>query len=94
MLDKARANLQRAGLPSTSLKQVDARRMAAPSATPGILSQIRRMANGSKCADATRAAKSAKDRATREGREDDEAFSRAQPRHRRIANFSISSAMH
>ncbi|MGH8780622.1 THUMP domain-containing class I SAM-dependent RNA methyltransferase [Paraburkholderia sp.] len=37
MLDKARTNFQRAGLPAISLKQVDARGMAAPGATPGIL---------------------------------------------------------
>ncbi|MFL9870535.1 THUMP domain-containing class I SAM-dependent RNA methyltransferase [Paraburkholderia megapolitana] len=37
MLDKARANFQRAGLPSIVLKQVDARGMSAPIATPGIL---------------------------------------------------------
>ena len=37
MLDKARANFQRAGLPSIVLKQVDARGMSAPVAAPGIL---------------------------------------------------------
>jgi putative N6-adenine-specific DNA methylase len=37
MLDKARANLERAGLPTIALKQVDARGMTPPSATPGIL---------------------------------------------------------
>ncbi|WJF89814.1 class I SAM-dependent RNA methyltransferase [Paraburkholderia bonniea] len=37
MLDKARANFERAGLPGIPLKQVDARGMAPPCTTPGIL---------------------------------------------------------
>jgi putative N6-adenine-specific DNA methylase len=37
MLEKARANFERAGLPPIPLKQVDARGMTPPSATPGIL---------------------------------------------------------
>ncbi|PXW29202.1 THUMP domain-containing class I SAM-dependent RNA methyltransferase [Paraburkholderia caballeronis] len=37
MLDKARANFQRAGLANVPLKQVDARDMAPPAATPGIV---------------------------------------------------------
>jgi putative N6-adenine-specific DNA methylase len=37
MLDKARANFERAGLPAMPLKQVDARGMTPPVATPGIL---------------------------------------------------------
>ncbi|RKP48585.1 THUMP domain-containing class I SAM-dependent RNA methyltransferase [Pararobbsia silviterrae] len=37
MLEKARANLARAGVPTLSLKQLDARNMIAPSAAPGIL---------------------------------------------------------
>src|ERR1700744_5431651 len=37
MLDKARANFQRAGLPNIPLKQVDARGMTPPSAGAGIL---------------------------------------------------------
>jgi len=37
LLIKARANFERAGLPSVSLKQVDARGMTPPSSEPGIL---------------------------------------------------------
>ena len=37
MLDKARANFERAGLPAVPLKQVDARGMTPPATTPGIL---------------------------------------------------------
>jgi putative N6-adenine-specific DNA methylase len=37
MLDKARANIERAGLPAMPLKQVDARAMTPPTDTPGIL---------------------------------------------------------
>ncbi|WP_153101311.1 THUMP domain-containing class I SAM-dependent RNA methyltransferase [Paraburkholderia hayleyella] len=37
MLDKARANFARAGLPVIPLKQVDARGMTPPTSTPGIL---------------------------------------------------------
>ncbi|TDN67536.1 class I SAM-dependent RNA methyltransferase [Paraburkholderia sp. BL10I2N1] len=37
MLDKARANFERAGLPAVPLKQVDARGMTPPVTTPGIL---------------------------------------------------------
>ena len=37
MLDKAHANLDRAGLPELSLKQIDARHMTPPVDTPGIL---------------------------------------------------------
>jgi putative N6-adenine-specific DNA methylase len=37
MLEKARANLDRAGLPSISLKQLDARVIAPPIATPGVI---------------------------------------------------------
>jgi len=37
MLDKARANFERAGLPAVPLKQVDARGMTPPVAEPGIL---------------------------------------------------------
>jgi len=37
MLDKARANFERAGLPTVPLKQVDARGMTPPVAEPGIL---------------------------------------------------------
>jgi putative N6-adenine-specific DNA methylase len=37
MLDKARANIARAGLPDLPLKQIDARGMTPPSAAPGIL---------------------------------------------------------
>ena len=37
MLDKARANLARAGVPTLSLKQLDARNMVAPVDAPGIL---------------------------------------------------------
>ncbi|WP_206999187.1 THUMP domain-containing class I SAM-dependent RNA methyltransferase [Trinickia mobilis] len=37
MLEKARANFERAGLPPISLKQVDARGMTPPAAAPGIL---------------------------------------------------------
>ncbi|SDV49511.1 putative N6-adenine-specific DNA methylase [Chitinasiproducens palmae] len=37
MLVKARANLERAGAPGIALKQVDARFLSAPSATPGVL---------------------------------------------------------
>lgn len=37
MLDKARANIERAGLPAVPLKQVDARAMTPPTDAPGIL---------------------------------------------------------
>jgi putative N6-adenine-specific DNA methylase len=37
MLEKARANLDRAGLPDLSLKQLDARNMVPPADAPGIL---------------------------------------------------------
>ncbi|WP_114813363.1 THUMP domain-containing class I SAM-dependent RNA methyltransferase [Paraburkholderia kururiensis] len=37
MLDKARANIERAGLPAMPLKQIDARAMTPPTDTPGIL---------------------------------------------------------
>lgn len=37
MLDKARANIERAGLPAVPLKQVDARAMTPPTDSPGIL---------------------------------------------------------
>ncbi len=37
MLDKARANFERAGFPAVPLKQVDARGMTPPVTTPGIL---------------------------------------------------------
>ncbi|WP_233847213.1 THUMP domain-containing class I SAM-dependent RNA methyltransferase [Paraburkholderia sp. HD33-4] len=37
MLEKARANFERAGLPSIALKQLDARDMTPPSSAPGIL---------------------------------------------------------
>jgi putative N6-adenine-specific DNA methylase len=37
MLEKARANLQRAGLPAIVLKQLDARNITPPIATPGIV---------------------------------------------------------
>ncbi|AJK45115.1 THUMP domain-containing class I SAM-dependent RNA methyltransferase [Burkholderia plantarii] len=37
MLDKARANLERAGVPGISLKQVDARFMAPPADAPGLI---------------------------------------------------------
>ncbi|MBC8746801.1 MULTISPECIES: THUMP domain-containing class I SAM-dependent RNA methyltransferase [Paraburkholderia] len=37
MLEKARANFERAGLPAIALKQLDARDMTPPTSTPGIL---------------------------------------------------------
>ncbi|TKC91046.1 class I SAM-dependent RNA methyltransferase [Trinickia terrae] len=37
MLEKARANFERAGLPRIQIKQVDARAMTPPSAAPGVL---------------------------------------------------------
>ena len=37
MLEKARANLGRAGITDLSLKQIDARNMAPPTDAPGIL---------------------------------------------------------
>ncbi|MFT4069570.1 THUMP domain-containing class I SAM-dependent RNA methyltransferase [Paraburkholderia sp.] len=37
MLEKARANFERAGLPAIALKQLDARDMTPPASTPGIL---------------------------------------------------------
>ncbi|APA85788.1 class I SAM-dependent RNA methyltransferase [Paraburkholderia sprentiae WSM5005] len=37
MLEKARANLERAGLPAIALKQLDARDMTPPTSAPGIL---------------------------------------------------------
>lgn len=37
MLEKARANLERAGVPSLWLKQIDARNMTPPAAAPGVI---------------------------------------------------------
>lgn len=37
MLEKARANLERAGVPSLRLKQIDARNMTPPAAAPGVI---------------------------------------------------------
>ncbi|KGW85134.1 THUMP domain-containing class I SAM-dependent RNA methyltransferase [Burkholderia pseudomallei] len=37
MLEKARANLERAGVPSLWLKQIDARNMTTPAAAPGVI---------------------------------------------------------
>lgn len=37
MLEKARANLERAGVPSLWLKQIDARNMTPPTAAPGVI---------------------------------------------------------
>src|ERR1700691_5898362 len=77
MLDKARANFQRAGLPSIPLKQVDARGMTAPSSEPGIL--VANPPYGERIEVRGRNARGEirEGRATREGR-DDESFHRAQ----------------
>ncbi|RKE26016.1 putative N6-adenine-specific DNA methylase [Paraburkholderia sp. BL23I1N1] len=77
MLDKARANFQRAGLPLIPLKQVDARGMTAPSAEPGIL--VANPPYGERIEVRGRNARGEirEGRATREGRDDD-SFRRAQ----------------
>ena len=74
MLIKARANFERAGLPSVSLKQVDARGMAPPSSEPGIL--VANPPYGERIEVRGRNARGEL-RETRESREDD-SFRRAQ----------------
>jgi putative N6-adenine-specific DNA methylase len=74
MLIKARANFERAGLPSVSLKQVDARGMAPPSSEPGIL--VANPPYGERIEVRGRNARGEL-RETRENREDD-SFRRAQ----------------
>jgi putative N6-adenine-specific DNA methylase len=64
MLDKARANLERAGVPSVWLKQIDARAMTPPCDGPASSSRTRRTASGSRCAAAARAARCARRAAT------------------------------
>lgn len=78
MLDKARANLDRAGLPDLSLKQVDARHMTPPGDAPGIL--VANPPYGERIEVRGRGPRG-EIRDTGRGRreEDDEAFSRAQP---------------
>ena len=74
MLIKARANFERAGLSSVSLKQVDARGMAPPSSEPGIL--VANPPYGERIEVRGRNARGEL-RETRENREDD-SFRRAQ----------------
>ena len=74
MLIKARANFERAGLASVSLKQVDARGMAPPSSEPGIL--VANPPYGERIEVRGRNARGEL-RETRENREDD-SFRRAQ----------------
>jgi putative N6-adenine-specific DNA methylase len=78
MLDKARANLDRAGLPDISLKQVDARNMVPPTSEPGIL--VANPPYGERIEVRGRGPRGEL-RDTGRGRrdEDEEAFMRAQP---------------
>src|SRR6202012_4880845 len=57
MLEKARSNLARAGVPTLVLKQLAARNMVAPIDDLGVLVANPRTVNGSKSAVAARAAK-------------------------------------
>jgi putative N6-adenine-specific DNA methylase len=81
MLDKARANLDRAGLPDFPLKQIDARNMTPPSDAPGILVanppygeriEVRGRGPRGEIRDTGRGRRERDD-------EDDDAFTRAQP---------------
>jgi putative N6-adenine-specific DNA methylase len=75
MLEKARANLDRAGVPGLSLKQLDARAITPPIATPGIL--IANPPYGERIAVRGRGPRG-EVRETRR-RDDDDTFRRAQP---------------
>ncbi|SAL12487.1 THUMP domain-containing class I SAM-dependent RNA methyltransferase [Caballeronia humi] len=80
MLDKARANLDRAGLPDLSLKQVDARNMTPPTDAPGIL--VANPPYGERIEVRGRGPRGEirdTGRGRRDRDEDDEAFTRAQP---------------
>jgi len=78
MLDKAYSNLERAGLPELSLKQVDARHMTPPSDTPGII--VANPPYGERIEVRGRGPRGEIREPVRRGRdEDEEAFMRAQP---------------
>src|ERR1700709_1888141 len=77
MLDKAYSNLERAGLPELSLKQVDARHMTPPSDTPGIL--IANPPYGERIEVRGRGPRGEIREQRRDRDEDEEAFLRAQP---------------
>jgi putative N6-adenine-specific DNA methylase len=78
MLEKARANLDRAGLPDLSLKQLDARNMVPPADAPGIL--VANPPYGERIEVRGRGPRGEL-RDTGRGRreDDDDAFTRAQP---------------
>ncbi|KND57392.1 Methyltransferase [Candidatus Paraburkholderia schumanniana] len=77
MLEKARANLSRAGIPELSLKQVDARNMVPPADAPGIL--VANPPSGERIEVRGRGPRGEIRDTARSRREDDEAFARAQP---------------
>jgi putative N6-adenine-specific DNA methylase len=77
MLDKARANLSRAGVPELSLKQVDARNMTPPTDAPGIL--VANPPYGERIEVRGRGPRGEIRDTARSRREDDDAFARAQP---------------
>lgn len=74
MLEKARANLERAGVPSLWLKQIDARNMTPPAAAPGVIVtnppygeriEVRGRARAATCARRARTAAATKPSAAR-----------------------------
>ncbi|KXU90648.1 DNA methyltransferase [Caballeronia megalochromosomata] len=77
MLEKARANLGRAGITDLSLKQVDARNMVPPTDAPGIL--IANPPYGERIEVRGRGPRGEIRDTPRSRREDDDTFARAQP---------------
>jgi putative N6-adenine-specific DNA methylase len=77
MLEKARANLNRAGIPRIALKQLDARDMTPPTDVPGIL--VANPPYGERIEVRGRGPRGEVRDTGRFRREDDDAFARAQP---------------
>jgi putative N6-adenine-specific DNA methylase len=78
MLEKAYSNLERAGLPELTLKQIDARNMTPPSDTPGIL--VANPPYGERIEVRGRGPRGeVRELKNRDRDHDDEAFTRAQP---------------